>query len=120
MTLRHEVAIYALVCDIPSENIRFPIYIGQTVNPTERLSQHLGRQCHSDLLRYRIECARRLAGRWPVMDILEWVTRDMANLSERYWISSLVREGMRPANFGPWNAGDLEDMAEGWYPRDRG
>lgn len=104
-----KIAIYVLLNPALSD-FPMPIYVGQTNNPARRFGQHTGPHCHSRLLAWRIRNASEMGVR-PLMRVLEWCEPGEAHEREQYWIAYVRSLGWSPANCGPWNAADLEEMA---------
>ncbi len=85
-----KVAIYVLCESITPADIR---YVGQAVNPEQRLKMHVGGD--------RDGCQRKRqwienvlnAGNHICLTIIEWVSDDLADVAERYWINELAGRG---------------------------
>lgn len=84
--MEHPIFIYAL-CE-PTGEVR---YVGKTVDPTERLRQHLG--CNRN--RYKRAWLSKLvsAGEKPVLKVLAKVPAENSFAEERRWMQIFIEQG---------------------------
>lgn len=86
-------------------------YVGQTMQPDERLRQHL-REAKHERTRDTEKAGwlRSLSGP-PCLEVLEWVGADLIDEVEKYWIREIRSMGARLINKSPGGRGGWSDEA---------
>lgn len=92
-TLIRDAHIYILV-DPRDNAVR---YVGRTVNPHDRLKQHLGKNTGKAKQEWLIELAA--AGLSPVFKVVETVPYKRCKLAEQFWIVYHLYKGAKLTNY---------------------
>lgn len=85
-----------------------PIYVGRSAYPERRWWQHQ-HDCHSELLAWRLRRNREL-GNNVVFRVVAWCSKSEAPALEAAWLKRVLDAGWSPANYGPWNARDRQEI----------